>query len=628
MVSQLDAAFDAQVRAKLHALTLPLDPEAWTELAARLDAVFDALVREQLRTLSATGADQDWPIMAALLAHQPFDAALLKGLLALQLAFEERDWQSFSRLMDDDPLVSHVRETLSQWELPLDASAWPAMQASLDQVFDQSLRDKLEAVAPTEDTLEADWAMLEEAMPGADFDLSIRNKLAALALPFQPADWDELANTLDAPFDQQLRSKLLEPVMTVRPDVIDAGWQRLAANLPRVPVVAETTWWYQRWQRPVAAALILLLLSTAGATWWISDRRLRSSSMTDALPAISPDDDPTTDARPALGDALSGQADFPATAEAHSSPQEPEIRSASTSSSPSIIARVAPHVPRSDIALMTPSTHELAVSNAIRLPETAELAAPITAIDTSTSLRPIRSMPTGRWALAAPFMPAKANLAALVLPDSRPPDIRIGLLGSTTRTKAELSGPAADPGYLAGLRIEMLINPRWQVIAGLTYGSRRFSHIYYRVIDDQSYPNALDANMQLVEVPLMMRYHFPSQGRLSLYAQAGIVTVITILETYTHYDPSNPANKGAFDPVPYRLQPREQAWSLNTYPGNVQVALGLEYEVSKRMALQIEPFFQQSLQRTKGSGSVGLEKKLYTTGISLSTMFRLSKPAE
>lgn len=235
-------------------------------------------------------------------------------------------------------------------------------------------------------------------------------------------------------------------------------------------------------------------------------------------------------------------------------------------------------------------------------------------------------MPRRHWSLASPFLDGQATLSLLVPPDSRPPEMRIGLIGSITSTKAELSGPQTDPGYLGGMRFEMVINPRWHIVTGLTYGLRRFSHTYFTTIDDQPVPNALDGTMRVVEVPLMLRYHFPSEGKLSLYLQGGVVTVVSIEETYNHFDPSDPANKGAFDPIPRRLRAKEQAWSLNTYPGNVEVALGLEYELNSRFALQVEPFFQQSLQRTKGSGSLGLEKKLYTTGITFGTVFRLNEP--
>lgn len=609
MAALLDRAFDARLRSKLRELILPLDPEAWPKMAARLDEAFDQVIKERLTSLRDQGADADWPVMAALLADQPFDAVLLKRLLTLQLAFDEEDWQQMARLLDDDVLLTRIREALTHGEIPLSLNEWPAMADLLDERFDQSMRSKLDQLAPSDTTMAADWAALSADLDGGRFDQSMREQLEALQLPAAEGDWALMAEQLDAPFDLTLRHKLAHQQAAPVPAELDTDWARLAAALPAsnpatAPRVIE-------WRRPLlAAATVLLLLSSGAGGWWLS----RQPRLTKTKPVKSADhlaQTPAPVAEQPAGSAL---------ATAESELRAPADSGRSSEATPADLVIDTVPMPAQTWAAATKSVP----TSAQPLPDfegLTEKSHPAT-----DELRTVSFMPRDRWALASPYLDGQTTLSLLMPADSRPPEMRIGLIGSLTRTKAELSGSNTDAGYLTGLRVEMAINPRWQVVTGIAYGIRRFSHTYYTTIDEQSFPNALDGTMRLVELPLMLRYQFPSEGKLSLYLQGGIVTVVSIEETYNHYDPSDPANKGAFNPVPRRLKPNEQAWSLNTYPGNLAVALGLEYALTQRIALQLEPSFQQSLQRTKGSGSLGLEKKLYTAGVSLGTVIRLSDP--
>lgn len=610
MTALLDRAFDHRLRSKLRELILPLDPEAWPQMVARLDEGFDQVLRERLETLHASGAEADWPVIAALLADQPFDALLLKRLLTLQVAFDEEGWQQMARLLDDDVLLTRIREALASWQMPLSGSDWPEMSNLLDKQFDQSMQSKLDQLIPSEASLAADWAALSADLDGGTFDQSLREQLESLQLPALESDWDLMAEQLDAPFDLTLRQKLAHQPAMADPTDLEADWVRLSAAMPAsVPAARRRV--VARPRPLLAAAAVLLLFMSGAGGWWLA----RQPRLTATKPVKSTE-------------RIAQASDSSANRSAASDP----MGAPSKLAKPTIARNVADE--NAAKAVLDPvqvRPHTWATAGAASTPPPAQplpdFAAPAEeAHEPLHELKALSLMPRDRWALASPYLDGQTAFSLLMPADSRPPEMRIGLIGSLTRTKAELSGPNTKAGYLAGLRIEMVINPRWQVVTGMTYGVRRFSHTYYTTINEQSFPNALDGTMRLVAVPLMIRYQFPSESKLSLYLQGGVVTLVGIEETYNHYDPSDPANKGAFNPVPRRLKPKEQAWSLNTYPGNVEVALGLEYALTRRVALQLEPSFQQSLQRTKGSGSLGVKKKLYTAGLSFGTVIRLSDP--
>jgi len=225
--------------------------------------------------------------------------------------------------------------------------------------------------------------------------------------------------------------------------------------------------------------------------------------------------------------------------------------------------------------------------------------------------------------LADPQLRRHVTMETLVPPDDHPADIRIGLSAGLASTKAELSGRRARFGYQAGLRVEFSINSRWEVVSGLQYSQKYFTHEGYTPPEEGSLPYALDGSLQMLELPLMMRYRFTTEEAVSLYIQGGVVSALSLLESYDHYTPDLPSNALRVPFSPRQLEPAQRDWSLNSYPANIILAMGMEFQVSDRIFIQVEPFFLQSLQRTKGSGTLDLEKKLYTTGLNSSVTFDL-----
>ncbi|RMG68734.1 MAG: PorT family protein, partial [Bacteroidetes bacterium] len=241
-------------------------------------------------------------------------------------------------------------------------------------------------------------------------------------------------------------------------------------------------------------------------------------------------------------------------------------------------------------------------------------------------LRPLKNRFASN-ALAFPQAPAH-GLDLLDPMASRPaPELRLSLYGGTAGTQAELNAPERQGGYTSGLRLEMKINEGWSVVSGLLYSRKRFAHRYPVVRNNLPEWGKLEGDLSMIEVPLLLRYNYPLSHKLRVYAQFGLVTAVSLAENYTDFNPNDPVNALASRRAdPEDLNPNELSWSLNTYPGNLQIATGLEYAFSDKLALQVEPYFQQSLQRTKGSASLGFQKKLYTTGIATALVFRLNAP--
>ncbi|MEO0473941.1 MAG: porin family protein [Bacteroidota bacterium] len=218
----------------------------------------------------------------------------------------------------------------------------------------------------------------------------------------------------------------------------------------------------------------------------------------------------------------------------------------------------------------------------------------------------------------------KRRLDPLKIPaNGNRPGIRVGLYGGNTRSQVELTGDNPLPGFTAGLRMEVLINKEWSFVTGLNYAGKDFSYDYFTVdTRGRNVPNAVDAELFMVEAPLLFRLNLSSPDKLHLYVQAGVVTMFTTQENFLHYDPSDPGNQPRGTPEELRsLTPNRHQRRFNTYAGNIQAAIGLEYPFAKRMALQVEPYFQMGLSPIKGSDALGLEKRLYTAGIGIGLLY-------
>ena len=592
--AQLEAAFDAALRAQLAQATLPLVPEDWQAFAESLDAAFDEALRQRLSAHEAELNPVDWPLMAALLSPFSVDSIVAQGLTPHVEAPEPGDWEALAAQLDAHPLDTQVRAGLTQLErAAANPPDWDDMAQYMDDSFDASLRDRLEGYTLPYDA--AAWPAMAAQLDQHPVDTLVREGLEGYALSPLMQDWLDMIHRLEAPFDALVREKLGHHFVAYRA----ADWRRMAARLagPRESIPPRPVRRYL-----VAAAVVLLLLFTGGGIrQWVKQATPGTSpARMTALPSV---------VAPAPEDAI---------APAVSASSAPSVAPL-----PSRLAAVRPLAPGG----LAPATPALAVAAPlpIALGDTAVPAATTPPTRRAGPALKSLSQPGNARSLAFPLAQARGLDLLDPMAANPSPELRLSLYGGTAGTQAELNAPDRGPGYTTGLRLEMKLNDGWSVVTGLLYSRKRFSHRYPVLRNGLPEWGKLQGDLSLIEAPLLLRYHYPLSRKLSVYGQFGVVTTVSLAENYTDFNPNDPVNAQASRRAdPEDLNPNQLSWSLNTYPGNVQVAAGLEYALGDRWALQVEPYFQQSLQRTKGSASLGFQKKLYTTGIATSLVFRLN----
>ncbi|WNJ15965.1 outer membrane beta-barrel protein [Pontibacter sp. G13] len=609
-----DLAIDRHIAESLHQLESNPDfsTSDWSQFSEALTEQSDGSLRVKLDSHEIPSNEFDWAHMAAKLDGAAFEEVMIDKLEHAAPLFVASDWEDFSAKLDEDPVDTAIRDKLVAASLPLAPQAWETFEAHQAATFDHVIQQK---VAQLEVGIPAgDWEMMASMLDPHPFDGWIRTKLAHFAVPYDPAHWAYMQEKLDAPIEEIVRTKLSNgSYLFSQPE-----WKTMAGMLAQAGMLGRPAWWEATRKYGSIAAVILLLILFG--TWqnqrshgdWIPWNGLAQS---DSELTKETDDVGTLDTLSVMAQTQEiTEGERTNTALSDTSPEGLHEGS---------FAELQP--------IASPSDPDLLAQ------EIKEEEAPSVGVDGEPIVFPSAATtdPKDQWtkidrlfmghafSLSSPSIKQNGVTIPEEIVDKKGPKIKFGIYVASTNTKAELTRKDTQKGFNAGGRVEIRLNDRWSTLMGLQYSEKLFKHEYYLTSGNQSFAFALDGDMQFIEFPLLMRYTFPSTGKLSLYLQGGMVTMVSIREDYTHYSPLDGGQNGpSVDP---RRQPSEdRTWNLNTYPGNVQVSMGLEYQLTKGISLQLEPYFQQSLQRTKGADAVGLNKRLYSGGIGFSIMYNLA----
>lgn len=622
-----DNQFEQHIRDKLADYQAQFEQNDWALIAEELDqADWDSQIRTKLVGYEAPFDLGDWQFMANHL-DSPFDTYIRKQLTHFTSRFNPADWARMAQLLDDS-LESSIRARLEDHSVPFrPVSDWPLMVNALDLNFDDAIRDKFAGYSQ-ESEMAADWELIASELVPA-FDQVVQEKLEAHSAPYHEMEWLRMAAVLDAADD-------------------DDG-------------VA----WYVRWQTyAVAASFILLAMLGVGSLQVLSEKIWPP---TELASEVIPSEEKLASAETETAGNNTGTPSPNQTRDAIVSSQEPDT---DESSEESVLAtagvvtltegeltdqtaasnRVTNSIEAIDLAstalqqdIPLPLSTTLASVGSVEdinvnvLPGelqegTADNTEPRLMADSRKSRKDIeltaishqnKEIGLGFFQSSfeellgknAPNLDSRVNL--------KNPEVRLGIYTGSTHSVAELND-ASKPGYAVGLRAEIRFDDAWSIVSGISYTNKQLSHNYYIFADDRTqWENILDAKIKSLEVPVLVRYRFPAteNQKVQLYAQAGIATMVTLEESYARYNPLSFENSDRISRNVDRDQhiPTNQRFTLNTYVGNIQAAAGIEYKVSKRLSLELEPYFQWGLQ------PMGTEQKqLHTVGVGAAMIYNLN----
>jgi hypothetical protein len=668
-----DEYFASIIRQKLQGLEMAVDPSDWEDLLNRLQMAFDQLIKEKLTGLALTPQEGDWEAMqeslhqavekviqskltelrfdpqggdwghmTSTINEEPFDAFIAAKLGNAHIDELEMDWDQFSTKLDEEPLDTAVRQSLEKADLPLHPQAWVLLMAAMEEAFDESIRQTL---ANYEVPFHPhDWPIMASNLDDSPFDGIVRDKLTQYQTSFQTGDWIHMLAVLEAPFDEHVREKLAAHDVPF----LAADWKLFAAQLDAALMPEETAApvaWYANWRNyfSAAAAVLLLIFAMLGGKDTVRFRShpdqlviLENNSpvilpqsnsplqITDLV--INPEDnlsDPSLVAKEVEG-ALPDQNASPALPADNINPPNVAIAALQPISESNSLAQKQIS---SQLDLENFATNLLQKDGKIpHESDPGSINALYEQIDLS-DIKRVGPIAFGNVLEDRNLFDLKAPASEYTPLDWRPA-IRLGLYAANARTWAELTGNDPLSGYSYGVRIEMKMTEQLRLVSGFNYSEKRFHYTYPALLNNRRFvENVLDGQLFLIEAPLMLRYDFAQHEKTGagFYLQAGALAQLSTQENYWHYDPNNPANLSLENSFQMRtLSPEKLERGYNTYIGNLQAAIGVEYPITERLSAQLEPYLILGLQPTKG-GTAGLNKRLSTVGIGFGLVYDLKK---
>ncbi len=638
LLQRLHLAFDALIREKLESLVLPAVPADWEAMQAQLDGAFDQAIQTQLSALALEPQDGDWGQMNAHLEDMPIEAAVAGKLAQAELAFMPDDWAQFEAQLDENPLDTQIREGLEQLDPTALLPQWDRMLSALDQDFDHIIKTGLaDHQIPFQ---EAHWSMFAASLDEFSVDTAFRERLTPYQVPYVASDWPIMADRLEAPFDEVVREK----VGSLEYPVLHKDWRTFAAMLDAEIMPAEQAIvWYANWRNySAAAAAVLLFLFTllGGSDSWqlrtdetlAVDARsgfilpdIHSNALQDA--ALTADVSIANEEETI--DGIASNTNSVQESDSSAQAETPEAIVSFASLSPvGNDANLASALGQKPTDFSTSFIHNALANDKIpHENDPGAMEAYLQQMDYSEIRRvgPV-SFGEGNWDEMFSRQAPESDYET----HTWKPDFRLGLYGSNARTFAEMTGDQPLSGYAYGVRVEMIINDHLSVISGVNYSEKRFRHTYpFFDVERGFYENVLEGQLFLLEAPLLLRYQLGMNEKTGakFYVQAGVVAQVSSQENYWHYNADNPVNLSLERSLQYKtLSPEKLERGFNTYAGNVNAALGVDYPIMDRLSVQLEPYLLMGLQPTKGAGTAGLNKRLTTVGLGVGLQYNLSKP--
>jgi len=198
----------------------------------------------------------------------------------------------------------------------------------------------------------------------------------------------------------------------------------------------------------------------------------------------------------------------------------------------------------------------------------------------------------------------------------RPVRWRISL-GASPDISAINLGEGTQVGSKVTFGLEYFIRPRLSIQTGVI-----FSHKIYKATGE-SYkpypgywkkypvPNSIDARCDVLDIPINLRYYAITFPRSRAFISGGVSSYLMLTEDYVYNYIGGYGQK----PGTYEYSERNEN---RHYFKVANVSLGYERLLSKRWALQVEPFVKMPV------AGVGFGKiKLSTTGVFVSLNYRL-----
>jgi len=656
---------DSIFQQKINSLEMPFQVEDWTLMEKILDTSFvegkenmtdkiieaEKIIAEKIAGHFAEMMPEDWQILDKTLQETAFDNLVVNSLLQHEVTMPASDWADFEKELDIQNFDNQF-QTLQTYEMPLEMSLWQELDADLtaapfEAIFAEKLNNLTHPPSPK------DWGEMASKLNQAAFDTAVAKHLQTHEMAYLPADWKLMEALLDKNDEKPVAGfwdwrklailgalllggtgatllwtkfdgKQLPKAVMGEPKPYEKEVKSRVESLPEVKELKKDETKKPENEQVDASNSLSLNKQNQGnrLNSLLHHKGIKVEQKTQSAP--------TQDLSSTKVETQFSQNDQNVFLENVKAERKAKMENVSRNVLPPVISipsdAKSENIPSEK---NVPILKETKVEPAKDIPIKAEIFA-----QNKTQVSENKVVKTGNELISK-----KQNLAEIIQIGSisplilqnfhtkvdaslgqkeiLPSAISLGFYASPLQSVAELNNKGKN-GFSAGLRME-IGTEKDAFVTGALYADKRFETRYFKYSAkfQQNYEHLLRGHVQEIGLPLLYKRNFSLTKGLSLYAQGGLVPVITLSENYEHADPTNPANVGIADLS--RMKMVEQEKYYHAYFGYAQASPGLQYRY-KHFSAFIEPYFQWGVQRMSAE-----QKRINSYGLGFGVLYRIGK---
>jgi len=147
------------------------------------------------------------------------------------------------------------------------------------------------------------------------------------------------------------------------------------------------------------------------------------------------------------------------------------------------------------------------------------------------------------------------------------------------------SSSSSAPGSNYSLLVEYQLMDRWSISTGGIWSMKKYA-TDQEVTYGKYTADSMVGTCRILDIPLNVNYRFRPQSRTSFYSGIGLSSYLMIEEDYTYTVNSSSGSKD----YSYYIEKENNEWFKI-----LNVSVGMQYQISPRIHLQVEPFLKAPL---------------------------------
>jgi hypothetical protein len=644
---------DSIFQQKINGLEMPFQVADWSLMEKILDTSFvegkvnmteniteaERIIAEKIEGHAMESMPEDWQMFEKTLQENTFDNLVANSLLQHEIAMPASDWADFEKDLTTQNFDNQF-QTLQNYEMPLEMGLWEDLDADLTAApFEAIFAEKLNNV--TQNPPHKDWAEMASKLDQADFDVAVSKHLQLHEMTYLPADWKVMVALLDKNEEKPVAGfwdwrkfailgalllggtgaallwtkfdgKQLPKAVIGEPKPYDKEVKSSVESLPKVDDAKK-----EEAEKPenkqVNAEIVKHSLSSNKQN---QPNRLSFIQQNKGVKVEKKAElNQTNRLNLAYADFQFLQNDGGEKVEGNTSPVisvpiEKKLENVPVERNIPVLEKT-----KDDSTKNTAPETKVFAENKSQVVENK-------VVDAENALIPEKqkSFEIRQIGSVSPLIMQNlhTNVTIPISPkNTLPSAISLGWYASPLQSLAELNSKGKN-GFSTGLRMEIGTETD-AFVTGALYADKRFETRYFKYSAkfQQNYEHLLRGHIQEIGLPFLYKHNFKVAKGFSLYAQGGLIPIVTIREEYEHADPTNAANVGVSDLSRMKMDVEEKAY--HKYLGYAQFSPGLQYKY-KHFSVFAEPYFQWGMQRMSTE-----QKRMSSYGVGFGFLYRFGQ---